>query len=83
MTMFSVAREKGKSIPSTILIALVRVLEGQWSGFDTRYPPSGGKVNVKSKAPLESNICQWSFDSSIRKRDGREGMRMFESGHQE
>jgi hypothetical protein len=39
------------------------------------------QANVKSKAPLASIIYQWSFDSNIRKRARREGMRMLESHH--
>jgi len=43
----------------------------QWSGFGIRYgPTANGKANVKAETPLESCICQWSFDSNIRKGAG-------------
>src|SRR5581483_2889195 len=32
--------------------------------FATRYP-RGQEANVKSKAPLETDIFKWSFDSNI------------------
>src|SRR5215470_10319012 len=34
-----------------------------------RFPPA----NVKSKAPLATITCQWSFDSNIRKRGSQMG----------
>jgi hypothetical protein len=40
------------------------------------------EANVKSEAPLKSIFCWWSFDSNIRKRARRNGVRMLESDHQ-
>jgi hypothetical protein len=54
----------------------------QWSGFDIRLPLAApAEADVKSGTPLESDICQWSFDSSIRKKVCHDGRRMLESDH--
>ena len=39
------------------------------------------KANVKSKTPLETYICWWSFDSNICKSACQIGMQMLESDH--
>ena len=39
------------------------------------------EANVKSKAPLKSIFCQWSFDSNIRESASCDGARMLESDH--
>src|SRR5262249_35019217 len=55
------------------------------SGADLTFAthvPRVREANVESKAPLALMICWWSFDSNIRKRACRNGMRMLESGHQ-
>ena len=38
-------------------------------------------ANVKSKTPLETNFCQWSFDSNICKSACQIGMQMLEADH--
>jgi hypothetical protein len=54
----------------------------QWSGFDVRYPAAANTLSERQiQAPLASIICQWSFDSNIRKSAYREEMRMLESDH--
>ena len=40
------------------------------SGVDLTFAPhqaASSKANVKSKTPLESDVCQWSCNSNIRK----------------
>jgi hypothetical protein len=39
------------------------------------------QANVKSKTPPAPYICQWSFDSNIRKMSPPKRMRMLESDH--
>jgi hypothetical protein len=54
------------------------------SGADLTFAPARPRVrkaNVKSKTPLESYICQWSFDSNIRKSGRWDGMRMLQLDH--